>query len=296
MSLAENRVALEIQKNIEKVLLSSGLMYRLFSRAKSPQSVKIKLDDKSDMYKTEKRKMQDLIGLRIVVYFADDQKICEKIVNRLYNRVEDSIDKFKSDTFGPTRWNVIYRLPPNLSEQIQTIRENVFIDDTFEVQFRTILSEGWHEVDHDLRYKCKDEWEGHQDLSRALNGILATLEISDWSILKIFDELAYRNYKSKDWCSLIRNKFRVRLLDGKISDDIIYILNSNTDIGKAIFRYERDDLLNQLVNIPSLLPITANNIIFILNRETIGNSDIMRFEPRPVKEILERTFTCKNNL
>ncbi|MBK7959276.1 MAG: hypothetical protein IPK03_14995 [Bacteroidetes bacterium] len=30
---------------------------------------------------------------------------------------------------------------------------NSLVDSTFEVQLRTILSEGWHEIDHDLRYK-----------------------------------------------------------------------------------------------------------------------------------------------
>ena len=45
------------------------------------------------------------------------------------------------------------------------------IEPTFKIQIRTVFSEGWHEVEHDLRYKCKDDWEGCELYSHTLNGI-----------------------------------------------------------------------------------------------------------------------------
>ncbi|WP_202796549.1 hypothetical protein, partial [Thermophagus xiamenensis] len=63
------------------------------------------------------------------------------------------------------------------------------IDNTFEVQLRTILSEGWHEVDHSLRYKCKDDWKDYPDQERLLNGIYAALETNDSTLKSLFREI-----------------------------------------------------------------------------------------------------------
>ena len=65
------------------------------------------------------------------------------------------------------------------------------IDATFEVQLRTISFEGWHEIEHDMRYKSPygdDFW--REDLSRTLNSVLANLELCDWTTLNVFEKLA----------------------------------------------------------------------------------------------------------
>ena len=93
------------------------------------------------------------------------------------------------------------RVPNNLQQDMKAaIKETGYedlIDNTYEVQIRTILSEGWHEVEHDLRYKCKEEWNEFKEESRLLNGIYATLESSEWSMLTLFDRLSYSQYKNK---------------------------------------------------------------------------------------------------
>lgn len=93
------------------------------------------------------------------------------------------------------------RVPNNLQQDMKAaIKETGYedlIDNTYEVQIRTILSEGWHEVEHDLRYKCKEEWNEFKEESRLLNGIYATLESSEWSMLTLFDRLSYSQYKIK---------------------------------------------------------------------------------------------------
>ena len=114
-----------------------------------------------------------------------------------------------------------------------------FIDNTFEVQLRTVLSEGWHEIDHDLRYKCRSDWEGHNDLERVFNGVFAGLETSDWSNLMVFEKLSYRHYKDSKWEAMFRTKFRVRLKDSILQDKLKSILNSDKAIGKSLFRVER---------------------------------------------------------
>ena len=58
-----------------------------------------------------------------------------------------------------------------------------------------------------MRYKHKEEWDQHYELSRELNGIYATLEICDRSMVNLLERLAYRNYKSMQIEAMIRNKF-----------------------------------------------------------------------------------------
>lgn len=81
-----------------------------------------------------------------------------------------------TDQFTVNRHNLVFKVPDVYSNEIGIAIRNRPIDTTFELQLRSILSEGWHEVDHDLRYKSKSNWINQGDLSRALNGIMATLE------------------------------------------------------------------------------------------------------------------------
>jgi ppGpp synthetase/RelA/SpoT-type nucleotidyltranferase len=58
---------------------------------------------------------------------------------------------------------MICRMPDYETGVFEEIKPNNpqydLVDNTFEIQFRTTLSEGWHEVDHLMRYKCKPDWE-----------------------------------------------------------------------------------------------------------------------------------------
>jgi len=290
MSLPGERVVSEISAVIESALSKAGLMFRVFSRIKSDNSVQSKLSLKREIYLSENRKMQDLIGVRVALYFLDDQIIVQEIISKLFNLLEKTIDPPTNEIFGPTRWNLILRLPENLSDQLLILKKEPLIDDTFELQLRTILSEGWHEVEHDLRYKCKKNWDGHDDLSRTLNGTLATLETADWSMLKVFDDLAYRNYKSKIWPAMLRNKYRLRLIKDDLNLDIEKILNNEPEIGKKLFRIDRKKLIHNLLTIESPFPITANNIVYLCNRIFIKSSDILKQEPLPISQVLDRYY------
>lgn len=89
-------------------------------------------------------------------------------------------------------------------------------DQTFEVQLRTILFEGWHEIEHEMRYKYKlgneavedDLWTGQEKLSRVMNSIIANLELCDWSIVQIFDSICKAQLEEKNWENAIRSKYR----------------------------------------------------------------------------------------
>ena len=64
-----------LQQDLTRQISKSGLMFRLFWRVKTIESIRHKMRIKGDSYLKGKAKMQDIIGLRIVVYFPDDVEV-----------------------------------------------------------------------------------------------------------------------------------------------------------------------------------------------------------------------------
>src|SRR6266567_1836903 len=261
--ITDENVVNQVVSDITAYLSKIGIIFRIFGRVKTKQSITLKLAEKSDEYHQNNKKMQDLFGVRVALYFSDDIEIAQSVVKSLFKFHSKSVDIPAKDIFGPTRRNVIYHLPDDLASQSYLIKSNGLIDSTFEVQYRTILSEGWHEVEHDLRYKCKSDWNDHNDLSRSLNGIMATLETCDWSMIKMFDELAWRHYKAGIWDPMIRNKFRLRFQSVGIPPGMTDALSSIDGLAKAIFRTDRTLFLQKLAEQEIPFPITPPNVVFI---------------------------------
>jgi len=284
---ADQSIVTQICRDIEDRLLRIGIVFRIFGRVKTSQSLKYKLEQRSDKYITENKKLQDLFGIRIALYFSDDVDIAQEVVRSLYRFHSRSIDKPTNDSFGPTRCNIIYHLPEDLATNSHLVSTVDLIDSTFEVQYRTILSEGWHEVEHDLRYKCKADWNDHNDLSRSLNGIMATLETCDWSMIKMFDELAWRHYKAGIWGPMIRTKFRLRFQKVELTQEISELLTASDGLAKAIFRVDRTEFLKNIASQNILLPITPSNIIFIINRLYIKDTNLKNLENEALSALLD---------
>lgn len=243
-STVMNNPEKDIENIICKKLDKCGIMYRSFSRTKEKESVKKKIELKRDIYSRDGKKMQDLVGIRIVLYFRDDVDICINILENLFEVDNYEYDKPDIDTFKPQRINYVFKIPTNIMKIPDIISSECLIDNTFEVQIRTIFSEGWHEVEHDIRYKFLNEWNTVPDLSRELNGILAVLEICDHNIMSICEQLAYKKYKEKDWDSMIRNKFRLRFAHQQLDAKLSQILSANPKLAKKILRFERAKLIN----------------------------------------------------
>jgi len=167
---AANLVLKKIASDMEAILNKCGIMYHVFYRTKSPQSIKNKLDKKAESYRAEGKKMQDLLALRITLYFTDDVELVYDYFRNQPNFDSESVDVAEVDRFCPKRLNLVMRVPDTYKEDIAAAKYDTgysdLIDDTYEIQIRTILSEGWHEVEHDLRYKCKDDWTNHLEESR----------------------------------------------------------------------------------------------------------------------------------
>ena len=292
MEASDKRIASQLFTEIEKEFNRVGLLHRVFYRVKSPESLKSKLKNNPEKYSEKGKKIQDLFGFRITLYFPDDLKVAQNILSSLYKQIDQTVDEAENTIFDATRCNFIYELPKEASENSSTIISEPRVDSTFEVQYRTVLSEGWHEVEHDLRYKCKDDWREHDDLGRALNGILATLETSDWGMSKLFEELSYRHYKNSNWDAMIRTKFRLRLsgvLEEQLKDQF-----SINELGKKLYRVNRDNLLTEVSKSSLKMPINSNNIVYLCNYLFFKNHKITNLTPPPLLNMFDENFEISN--
>ncbi|MEZ9848776.1 hypothetical protein AB4402_08820 [Vibrio breoganii] len=275
-----------LQTDIENELDRLGLLFRVFSRAKSHESIVKKIEMKGeDYYSANGKKIQDLFGVRIALYFPDDINIARQALEKLYPLVSEEVDPHDATQFQAIRCNFVFTLPNVIAEDSQIIRSNVLVDRTFEVQLRTILSEGWHEVEHDLRYKCKEDWEDHGDLSRALNGIYASLETSDWGMTRLFEDLTYRHYKAKEWAPMLRNKFRLRA-GNDLNPELKKIIDQD-DLGKSLYRLDRTKLILQILTKGIRFPLTMNTLVYIANYYYIKDSRISDITPRALSRGLD---------
>ena len=74
-------VEMELIRLVEEKLNQCGFFYRVYSRIKKASSLERKYNDKE--YDNDK-KIQDLIGLRINLYFKDDSDIVKDIMENLF--------------------------------------------------------------------------------------------------------------------------------------------------------------------------------------------------------------------
>ena len=201
-------VEVELKHLIEERLKQSGLYYRIFSRIKTSESLARKYQVKS--YNADK-KIQDLVGLRVDVYFEDDLRICRQMMERMFSLVEWSESEQNEVEFKPVKINGVFRLPDYLKQQISDETWEMCIDDTFEIQLKTVFFEGWHEIEHDMKYKGGELWSGKNSFARYFNSILATLELCDKSLVTLFENLGHELYKERNWAGMMKAHYRLKM-------------------------------------------------------------------------------------
>lgn len=314
-----------IVNRIIPILDKAGMYYRIFARVKTKESIKKKLDLKGNEYRQKGKKMQDIIGIRIVFYFQEDVGIFyERLKNedgydrncesnslkdlKEYSDIISSWDDEPSDNktklkrllpfhdkvFMPERLNIVMKMNSQekdyLNSSLQYYVNDVdLIDSTYEVQLRTVFSEGWHEIEHDLRYKTKDEgwWNYCGEESRMLNGIYASLETNEKALSQMIQEITYKNYKNKSWDAMIRFHFRIRMNEEKLPKELCEILDKDERTAKDILHITKKELSTWLWELSNRIPLSTQLILFLINRKRLSNSNISNSESASIKMILD---------
>lgn len=301
-------VLTDLEEKLKVYLDRSGMYYRIFSRAKTIESIRNKLKNNPNKYQPNGKKIQDLIGIRIVFYFQEDVTIFHDKLKQLegYDPTNESnsskdLDElttwinswneerkedkqrigkllpFRETVFMPERLNVVMRLGKTESEWVKEElhfyldKDACLVDDTYEVQLRTVLSEGWHEVEHDLRYKTHSEewWNYCNEESRMLNGIYASLETNERALAQMIDGLAYKTFKNGNWDAMIRSHFRRRISEMKLPKEICTILDADDRIAKQLLHVSRQELTNWLWKIEAPFILSSTLIVHIINRQIL---------------------------
>ena len=313
-----------IENRIIPILDKAGMYYRIFSRVKSTSSINRKLSKKAIEYREKGTKMQDIIGIRIIFYFQEDVNIFyEKLKcmegydkNNESNSLEElkelsdiiegldgkdsnqgmlkKLLPFHDKIFMPQRLNIVMNMNEQEKNAFQFLLPTLgdyadLIDSTYEIQLRTVLSEGWHEIEHDLRYKTKDEtwWNFCTEESRMLNGIYAALETNERALSQMIEELTYKNYKNHSWDAMIRFHFCKRMTEDKLSPDICSILDDDR-VAKDILHVTRAEFTEWLWAIPHKISLSTQFALFLINRKKLNNGTILSIEPEPKRMILDK--------
>ena len=264
----------DLKRIISDRLEQCGLYYRVFSRTKTAASMAHKFELKD--YGEDNKKLQDLIGVRVNLYFDDDVDICKNIMENTFDVVEWSTSERSEEEFKPTKLNGVCRLPAYLRSEISPDTWEMYIDDTFEIQIKTMFFEGWHEIEHDMRYKGEELWKDYKGFSRYFNSILATLELCDKSMVTLFEDLGHSLYKSGRWSDMIKSHFRLKLGEASLYPEVASLLDEDQqqveNLAKRIYKTSKQTLVEQLLRRSRKIPINVNTIIALLNDSQFHDS------------------------
>ena len=172
---------------VESNLLDSGIMAITSSRVKDANRLKEKLllrqkDTDYTSFSDIENDIVDFIGVRIALYFPNDQKKVESIIYQLFEVEKIKVfpnEQRKNDTYT-RRFSgycaTHYRVFLKENKNTQLPQERIRI----EIQVASLLMHAWSEVEHDLTYKQKkglvsyDEYESLDEI----NGLVIAAEIS----------------------------------------------------------------------------------------------------------------------
>lgn len=279
-----NNVKMSLLNTLVTKLNNAGIYFNSTSRIKSESSLLHKLETGKYSMQEGGRKIQDIIGIRINLFYLEDMDICEKILEETFLLDNWSKTKNEENKFEAQKCNGVFRIPSKYLRNIPASVWNKPFDQTFEVQLRTVLFEGWHEIEHEMRYKYKlgsdsretDLWTGHEDLSRVMNSIIANLELCDWSIMQIFNSIHDSQYKEKNWENAIRSKYRLRITQDPLKPELREYLDNNPDIVSQFHDVSKRELVEILLNKKYHKELTPDRVIYLINKEIVHNEYISR--------------------
>lgn len=181
------------------------------AREKTPESLEKKCkkqvkDNEGkfvNKYTDFRNEIMDLAGVRIVTYLLDDVDQVSKIIQELFDVLEEhsgnKLDLLGADRIGYLSVHYIVKLK---DESIIAGTEE-FKGIKCEIQVRTVLEDAWAQIFHDRQYKNELEMVDSDKLLRRTNLLSGNLELLDYQINGLVKE--YDNLNQVEHSRSLRN-------------------------------------------------------------------------------------------
>lgn len=175
------KIATDLLK--EKIEKNGIPTLSIASRIKEKQSLQEKLFRKHGKYHSLEE-LTDILGVRIITYFADDIDKIGALVESLFKiDKENSVDKrqeIDATSFGYLSLHYICSLKKKDSEELSSLK--------FELQIRTGLQHIWADINHDMGYK--GTFGVPKQIERQFSKVASLLEIADDEFILIRDGMS----------------------------------------------------------------------------------------------------------
>ena len=177
-----------LRSMIEEILLSNDLhAHSITCRVKERDSLEKKITRPDKNYESLAR-VTDLVGVRIITYFADDVDIIARVIEKEFEiDRENSVDKralLDPDRFGYLSLHYVLKLSATRRAMAEYKR---LPDAPAEIQIRSILQHAWAEMEHDLGYKTR--LGVPSQTRRRFSRLAGLLELADVEFKEIRKEL-----------------------------------------------------------------------------------------------------------
>ncbi|MBN2652123.1 MAG: RelA/SpoT domain-containing protein [Spirochaetales bacterium] len=198
-------LAQELAEQCESLLKIRGIKAIVSSRAKKPDSLNakiIKLDRKERFRRIEDitKKLTDLSGVRIAVYFPEDRKKIESILDENFNIIRKRNFPAGKHSPGFEKRFSGYWATHFLVKFKDLEKSHPFYNKIVEIQVASVLMHAWAEIEHDLVYKPLNGKISKEELSiiDELNGLMLCGEIALERLKKAMDQRIQRTKTFND--------------------------------------------------------------------------------------------------
>ncbi|WP_238006149.1 hypothetical protein KZZ52_51595 [Dactylosporangium sp. AC04546] len=202
-------LGLKLQQVLTELLVQEGVgVHSINFRIKSRSSAEKKVEAKANRYGGIED-LKDLLGVRIITYFADDVDRVADVIEREFDIDYDhSVDKrelLEADAFGYASLHYVGALD---KVRLGLTEYKRFGGRQFELQIRSILQHAWAEIEHDLGYKSESAIP--RAIRRRFVQLSGLLELADDDFTRLRDSL--RSYE-KEVAELASDALAERDLD-----------------------------------------------------------------------------------
>lgn len=185
-------LAASLEAFVKDIVAKVPRVDRVSARAKAPDrfvaKARKKQDDGTDKYSEPLLQIQDLVGVRIVVYYSRDVEPMRVKVESHFRAIELKAHCRESEwEFGYEGRHMILATPSDVTGGFAAGD----VPEFFELQIKTLFQHAWSEAEHDLGYKTQKK------LEKADRRCLAFAAAQAWGADREFDELVERLTESR---------------------------------------------------------------------------------------------------